>query len=135
MLPFLLILLFLTFEVGRALYQYNVLTKSVRDAVRYLSVQSQNTKIAEAKNIVVYGNLTGGDTPLVYGLSVDQIPDPKWKQEGASPVINTVTIKIGKGEGDLSEPYTFTPIFGNFFGLEFPPITFPPISATMRVQL
>ena len=36
-LPFLLLLTFITTEFGRAIWEYNTLTKSVRDAARYLS--------------------------------------------------------------------------------------------------
>ena len=38
-LPLLLILTFITTEFGRALYQYNTIAKSLRDASRYLSAQ------------------------------------------------------------------------------------------------
>src|SRR5687768_8127054 len=54
-LPFLLVLSIITFEFGRAIWQYNTLTKSVRDAARYLSLQTPGTKIAEARNLMVYG--------------------------------------------------------------------------------
>ena len=39
-LPFLLLLTFITTEFGRAIWQYNTLAKSVRDAARYLSLQT-----------------------------------------------------------------------------------------------
>ena len=39
-LPFLLLLTFITTEFGRAIWEYNTLTKSVRDAARYLSIQT-----------------------------------------------------------------------------------------------
>ena len=47
-LPFLLVLTFTVTEFGRAMYEFNLVTKSTRDAVRYLSMQTQNTHIAEA---------------------------------------------------------------------------------------
>ena len=56
-LPFLLLLTFIATEFGRAIWQYNTLTKSVRDAARYLSIQTPGTQIAEARNLMVYGNL------------------------------------------------------------------------------
>jgi hypothetical protein len=126
-LPLLLILTFVTTELGRALYQYNTLAKSVRDAARYLSTQNPGTKNTEAKNLVVYGNLAGTGTPLAIGLSTAQVPDPVWELTGASPVINIVKVTI--------TGYEFTPLFTSVFGLNFGSITYADISATMRGAL
>ena len=125
-LPLLLILTFIVTEYSRALYQYNTLTKSVRDAARYLSVQTtrDTTKYAIAKNLVVYGNPAGSGTRLAIGLTTAQVPDPVWTWEGAAPVINTVRIEISG--------YTFIPLVASVFGLNFGNLTFAPISATMR---
>src|SRR5512133_4185192 len=68
-LPFLLLLSIITFEFGRAIWQYNTLTKSVRDAARYLSLQTPGTKITQARNLMVYGNLAGSGAPLALGLT------------------------------------------------------------------
>lgn len=126
-LPFLLVLTLVVTEYSRALYQYNTLTKSVRDAARYLSTQPPGQKIAQAKNLVVYGNLTGAGSPLAIGLSLSQVADPTWQLAGASPVINTVKIGITN--------YTFAPMFASAFGLNFGNIAFAEISATMRAPL
>ena len=131
-LPLLLILTFIVTEYSRALYQYNVLTKSVRDAARYLSNQSPETKITEAKNLVVFGSLTNTGVPLAYGLTLDQVPDPEWLPAGTAPVVNTVTIQIGYTTGLASQKYTFRPLFASVFGLNFRNMTFGPIRATMR---
>lgn len=139
-LPLLLILTFIVTEYGRALYQYNTLTKSVRDATRYLSTQQPwtsadagtTTNIAvktRARNLVVYGNPAGTGSPLVIGLTAAEVPltEPIWQLQGATPQINTVTIKI--------TGYTFTPLIANVFGLPFGNIPFADISATMRGAL
>ncbi len=126
-LPFLLTLTFIVTEYSRALYQYNTLTKSVRDATRYLSTQPPGTKMAQAKNLVVYGNLTGAGSPLALGLTLAQVNDPVWQLAGAAPVINTVSVTIAG--------YTFSPLFASVFGLDFGTITFDNISATMRCPL
>jgi Flp pilus assembly protein TadG len=126
-LPLLLLMTFVVTEYSRALYQYNVLTKSVRDAARYLSSQSPGTNIAQAKNLVVYGNLAGSGTPLAIGLATSQVPNPVWALSGAAPVINTVTIKI--------TGYTFRPLFATVLGVNFGNITYADISATMRAPL
>jgi Flp pilus assembly protein TadG len=136
-LPFLLLLAFITTEYGRALYQYNTLAKSVRDAVRFLSIQAPETMTAQAKNLVVYGSVTVPDpaTPLAFGLAVDQVKTPTWLPQGTGPVINTVTVTI-KGCATSAPPcYKFVPIFSGAFGLTFGEINFADISATMRAAL
>jgi hypothetical protein len=126
-LPLLLLMTFIVIEYSRALYQYNTLTKSVRDAARFLSVQSPGAGITQAKNLVVYGNPAGTGTPLAVGLTTSQVPNPVWAFMGAGPVINTVTITI--------TGYTFQPMFASAFGLNFGNITYADISATMRAPL
>jgi hypothetical protein len=123
-LPFLLLLTFITTEFGRAIYQYNLLTKSVRDAARYLSVQTPGTHVVEARNLIVYGNVTGQGSPLAIGLSPAQVPDPVWQVVGSDPVINTVTVQVAG--------YQFNSMFGSVLGLPFGTITYSNISATMR---
>jgi Flp pilus assembly protein TadG len=140
-LPLLLLLTFITTEFGRALYQYNTLTKSVRDAARYLSTQSpgDTTKYSIAKNLAVYGNPAGSGTPLAIGLSTAQVADPVWQLKGASPVINTVTITIGYGAVGDNTRYKFVPLVASVFGVILgngnTGIPFAPISATMRAPL
>jgi Flp pilus assembly protein TadG len=123
-LPLLLILTFITTEFGRALYQYNTITKSVRDAARYLSVQTAGTKITEAKNLVVFGNTAGTGAGLTAGLTISNVPNPTWQPAGTNPTINTVTIRVTN--------YTFRSLFTSAFGVTFGNITYGPISATMR---
>ncbi len=129
-LPFLLFLSFLTTELGRAVWEYNTLTKSVRDAARYLSLQTPGTKLTEARNLMVYGNVAGTGTPLALGLSLTNVPVASccsWQTAGSNPVINTVTVRI--------EGYTFNSMFTTVLGMPFGATTFPTISATMRAYL
>ncbi|HYD95486.1 MAG TPA: TadE/TadG family type IV pilus assembly protein [Noviherbaspirillum sp.] len=130
-LPLLLLVSVLTVEFGRAVYEYNTVTKSVRDAVRYLSMHTPGTHMSEARNLVVFGKirLVGGETPLAPGLSLDpnRVPDPIWRIEGTAPVINTVTVTV--------RGYPFASLFTTVFGFNFEPIIFSDISATMRSQL
>ena len=128
-LPLLLILTFVTTEYSRALFQYNILTKSVRDAARYLSVYNpgDTTKFPIAKNLVVYGNPAGSGSPLVIGLTTSLVPNPVWQTAGTAPVINTVTIRV--------TGYVFTPLFASAFGVSFGNLAFADISATMRAPL
>ena len=125
-LPLLLVMTFLVTEFGRAIYQYNTLTKSVRDAARYLSIQTPNTKLDEARYLVVYGNTTGAGSPLALGLTTAQVT-PTWQTSGTLPVISTVTVEISN--------YSFQSIFASAFGLSFGTVPFSPIRATMRSHL
>lgn len=128
-LPLLLILTLITTDFGRAMYQYNILTKSVGDAVRYLSTQTPGTHMTEARNIVVYGRLNPKNTelPLVLGLSLANVPVPTWQAVGTNPVINTVTVQV--------TGYTFKAMLPSVFSINFSDIPFAPISATMRSPL
>ena len=130
-LPLLLLLTFVTTEFGRAMFEYNVITKSTRDAVRYLSFQTPGTKISEARNLIVYGNLGGTGTPLVRGLTLANVPAAScctWQLSGTIPVINTVTVRVTS--------YTYHALFPSVFGIAFGNtagnITFSTITATMR---
>lgn len=125
-IPLLLLLSIITTEFGRAVYQYNILTKSVRDAVRYLSVQMPGTHMTEARNLVVYGKPTptDADRPLASGLTLAHVPAPVWQTAGSVPVINTVTIRI--------TGYNFVSLFTTAFGQTFGNFTYSDISATMR---
>jgi Flp pilus assembly protein TadG len=127
LLPTLLLLIYIVTELGRAVMQYNTVAKSVRDASRYLSIQLQNTKLTEAKNLVVYGNTSGTGSPLAPGLSTSNVSDPTWQSAGADPVITTVTVQV--------TGYTFVPMMGSVFGIAIGPYTYSTISATMRSHL
>ncbi len=127
-LPLLLLLTMTTTEFGRAIYQYNTIVKSLRDATRYLSMQTPNTKITEAKNLVVFGNITGTGPALVPGLTVAKVAAPTWQLTGSDPLIKTVTITV--------TGYKFHSMFRRVFGVTFGDIngdiSFGNISATMR---
>ena len=131
-IPFMIMLSMIVIEFGRALYEYNTATKSVRDAVRYLSAQAPNTLPnapcpTAAQNLVVYGTTTAGSKPLVPGLKVSAV-SCSWQTTGALPLINTVTVTV--------TGYRFTSMVSNVFGLQLSDanggISFGNITATMR---
>lgn len=126
-LPLLLILSLMTAELGRGVYRYNCAAKVVRDAVRYLSVQAPNTHAAEARNLIVYGNVAGTGPLLDSALTVANVPAPVWQIAGSDPIINTVTIRVAG--------YQFQPMIANMFGTTFAKLTYNDISATMRSPL
>jgi Flp pilus assembly protein TadG len=125
--PFILILTFTVTELGRAMQRYNSAAKAVRDAVRYLSIQQKDTHQAQARNLVVYGNIAGSGNRLDPSLTLAKVSGPTWTLAGSDPLINTVTIKVSG--------YTFAPMAASVFGVAFPVITFSDISATMRCPL
>lgn len=73
--PMLLMLLGVA-EFGRAIYQYDTLTKATRSAARYLSAYSPLDvayPTAAAKCLAVYGNTACSGSPLSPGLATSQV--------------------------------------------------------------
>lgn len=112
MLPVLLLLVFATAEISRAIYQYSYLTRMVRDAGRYLSAKAiPNTTeslpnplndascarcISKTKDLLVYGKVNG-TTPLLHGLTTSDVTIT------GVPANDTVIISV---------VYDWQPIFG-----------------------
>jgi Flp pilus assembly protein TadG len=83
--PVLFLLMLATAEFGRVLFQYNTLTKAVRDGARYAainaSIDAGGTRVVNitpeirdrTRNLVVMGNIAGTGTPLLPGLTVDNV--------------------------------------------------------------
>ncbi len=126
-LPLLLVLSLLSVELGRAVYRYNTTAKAVRNAVRYLSVQTPGTHVTEARNLILYGNEAGTGALLDTALTEANVPTPTWQTVGSDPLINTVTVRVSG--------YQFRPMISNMFGARFATIPFNDISATMRSPL
>lgn len=104
-LPLLMLLVLATAEVGRALFQYNTLTKALRDSARYVAgarpgstgVFSLTDQIRDsAQRLVVYGNAAGTGSTLLPGLA---------------PADVTVA-DSGPGYITVSAVYNFTPMLG-----------------------
>jgi TadE-like protein len=73
-LPLLLLIAFGIIEFGRAYYQYNTLSKAIRNGARYMSFSPyDSTNISNAQNMVVYGQTSGGSTPVLPGLTPSMI--------------------------------------------------------------
>lgn len=137
-LPLLILLSVMVTEFGRAFYSYNTLAKSLRDAVRFLSVQDPSvastdpTKITQARHMVVYGVPTPAldATPLLPGLSLANVPESNiaWTWTATTPRYRMVSIQV--------TGYNFQPLIGKAFGLslvnEQGVLAFGPIAAHMR---
>ena len=82
-LPFLLVMMLLATEFTRVFYDYNTLTKGVRDAARFAAERAfigstgvfnlSAEKSSEARNLVVFGNVTGAGSPLLDDLDVGDV--------------------------------------------------------------
>ena len=75
-IPILLVLFGAVAEFGRYFYEYTTGAKAARVGARYLAAKSVNSGInyeAQAKNLVVYGNIGGTGTPVLPGLSTANV--------------------------------------------------------------
>jgi Flp pilus assembly protein TadG len=96
-----------TAEFARAFSQYNTLTKTTRDGVRYLAgralqgttgtVEITASLETETKNLVVYGNAVGAGAPLLEALGADQVD---------------VTGSAANGTVTVSVDYPYQPMLG-----------------------
>ena len=75
-IPILLVLFAGVAEFGRYFHEYTTLAKASRVGARYLVGKSVNSSInyeTIVKNIVVYGNAAGSGSPILNGLTVDNV--------------------------------------------------------------
>ena len=136
-----LILCFGITELGRALYQYNGLVKSVRGAARYLSQQNLAIPPAgqtadeirvEARSLALCGLLDcTNQQPLVPNLTLDMISVcdpvlcPATHANVATGEGTTSVVSVLIGAGNVR--YTFT----SLAPWVIPTINFAPVSITM----
>ena len=128
------LMMFGAIEFGRAIYTYNTLDKTVRDAARHLSQHGPgDTAIqSEARCLAVYGNTGCSGNPLAPGLTVSAIgvcdalscPGTHAAQATGSGVVNLVSATV--------QNYQYNAIVGLVMANV---LTFNNISATMRAQL
>lgn len=91
-------------EYGRAIYTYNAIDKASRDAARYLTAPAPGAADpnADARNMVVYGNVQGTGAPLAPGLSIGMVdicdatscPGTHAAVPTGSGSVNLVTVSI-----------------------------------------
>lgn len=140
-------------EYGRAIYQYNTIVKSVRDATRYLTTVSPGAGYVEAKNLAVCGAIDcQGLVPVVPGLVqgmvkicdattiADCLGVPHSGVVAGTGVgaisANLVTVKITNANNNAAG-YVYQPMLPGFSigGFAVGSITFDPIQNTMRQPL
>lgn len=116
-LPVLLLLAIGTIEFGRAYYQYNTLSKAVRQAARYMSSHGYTAaEQTNAKRMAIYGNAAGTGNPCLPGLTIGNI---------------AITPRDGGNPPTLSQPpeWVKASVTGYTFQSMFPKIV--PISASL----
>ncbi len=144
LVPVLAILTGIT-EFGRAMYTYNTLAQSVRDAARLMSTQAPtdpnySTLWTSAQCYVVYGNSGCTGNPVVPGLTTAMVslcdpvscPATNANISMGTGVANLVTVTLGGG----NNPYTFqslAPFVPAAFGVSS--FAFGAISVSMRQVL
>lgn len=99
-IPLLLMLFGAVAEFGRYFYEYTTVAKAARVGARYMVTKSLVSASvnwqAKTKNLVVYGNTDGTGSPVLPGLTVDNV-DVKFAggtYTGSGGVPATVTISI-----------------------------------------
>ena len=129
----LLLLVFGASELGRAVFSYNMLDKSVRDAARHLSQHGPGdaTIATEARCLAVYGTTDCSGSALAPGLTTGMVticdatlcPSTHANQLTGSGTVNLVTASI------QNYPYRSVVRF------VVPDMNFNTIAVTMRAQL
>lgn len=130
----LLILAFGVTELGRAVFQYNAIAKSVRDSARHLSqyAPGDNERKNEARALVTCGKLVCGpsDKPLVPGMTAslvsisDRLSNDNYNlQSTGRGTVNLVRVEVNG--------FTFQSMAPAFV----PNVTFAPIHVTMMQVL
>lgn len=124
-------------EIGRALYQYEALTKSARAAARYLAVKDAKTANAraEAKCLAVYGVAVTacdntGRVPVVPGLTTANV---EVAEPDGTPALRNIETSVGAIDvvvvtiSPPNAPYRFVSIIP----WVIPSMDFDPIVAVM----
>jgi len=133
LLPLLVVMLFGTTELGRAIYSYNNLDKTVRDAARHLSQHGAGDPIiaGEARCLAVHGTTDCSGAVVAPGLTTSSVvlcdalscAGTHANQPTGLGAINLVTVSI--------QGYAYNSVVQ----FVIPNLTFNNISVTMRAQL
>ena len=108
-------------ELGRALYYYNGLVKSAREASRYLSMHSRGTNEAQARCLAVHGNTNCSGEEVVPGL-----------QTGMVKIRYELAVPTGYGSLDLVTVRIENFPFSTLTAMPIDAMTFGPIASSMR---
>ena len=132
----LVFMLFGATELGRAVYTYNVLDKTVRDAARHLSQHGpgETTIATEAICLAVYGTTDCSGTVVAKGLTTSMVMVCDATQ--VSPCTSTYANQsTGSGSINLVSVSITGYAFKSLAAFVIKDMTFKTISVTMRGQL
>lgn len=131
-LPLLLFLILATFEFGRMISQYNILTKAVRDGARYAASKASGG----ATGLV---NITSSIQSTVTNLVTTGTADGSGAHLLPGPAPTVSVTDDGNGYVSISASYSYQPIIGSSlptFGLGAPiPLTVTLSAATIMRAL
>jgi Flp pilus assembly protein TadG len=123
-LPIFLVLVGGVYEFGFYFYQQQLIASGVRDAARYLALTSDPTNSAnqlDAKNLAVYGSISGDITPRVAGWSTTNVTVTVTSLDNsARTYAGGSTIQIATVSADFTDP---TLGFFGLFGFKAPIIS------------
>lgn len=121
-------------EYGRAIYSYNTLAKSVRDAARYLTSHTPGDPVAhsDAQCMAAFGNPDCSGSPLAPGLTAAMV-----QTCDAVLTCTGVTTSISTGSGTIKLVGVRVTGYPHDSVVEFvmPDMTFNNIAVLMRSQL
>ncbi len=101
-LPVMLVLMATVAEFGRFFYTYTTLAKATRAGARYLATSAVKTsEDTKARNLIVYGDTSGGSDAVVNGLTTQNIRIVR--SGGVAILPETVTVEI--------DSFTYVPLF------------------------
>src|SRR5215813_5426079 len=91
-------------EFGRLFWTHNALRDAARRGVRYAAIRKNDAAGMQAvKNVVVYGDPTGGSTPLVNGLSTSNVSIEYVNYNGVQ-LSSRATVKISNYQFNFAVP-------------------------------
>ena len=127
------LMLFGATEFGRAIYTYNTLDKTVRDAVRHLSQHGPGdaTIQTQARCLAVYGNAGCSGNAIAPGLTTGQVT----LCDAVSCAGSHASQPTGSGVVNLVSATVVGYAYTSLVPFVMPNLNFNNISVTMRAQL
>lgn len=133
------VMTFAAAEFGRAMHQYNTLTKSVRDAVRFQSTVTPGANTLTARCLALTGAMANNGTsctgaPVLPGLTLAQISVCDRVTAGCIASHNLQSTSVGGSLGGTVNLVSVTIsgyAFTSMTPFTVPSFTYGPVSATM----
>lgn len=133
LLPLLILMIFGTTELGRAIYSYNTLDKTVRDAGRHLSQHGPGDAAiaAQARCLAVHGTTDCSGPTVAPGLTTGMVTIC----DAAACPGSHANVSTGLGSVNLVTIGIQGYLYNSLVEFVIPDMTFNNISFTMRSQL